>query len=72
MFVQYLQEQGILVLTEAIKACQNAIDEYKGKLVVKEAPRAVSVMIMDVFYNSSCDNMFISPYSFIKFCFWSL
>ncbi|KAF9594024.1 hypothetical protein IFM89_026876 [Coptis chinensis] len=36
------KEQGMLVLTSAIKACTEAIDKHKGKLVVKEAPRAVS------------------------------
>ncbi|KAK1259223.1 hypothetical protein QJS04_geneDACA021912 [Acorus gramineus] len=36
------KEQGISVLTNAIKACTNAIEQHKGKLVVKEAPRAVS------------------------------
>ncbi|XP_026421917.1 eukaryotic translation initiation factor 2 subunit alpha homolog isoform X2 [Papaver somniferum] len=33
-------EQGIMVLTNAIQACTEAIDSHKGKLVVKEAPRA--------------------------------
>ncbi|KAJ6830694.1 eukaryotic translation initiation factor 2 subunit alpha-like protein [Iris pallida] len=36
------KEQGITVLTNAIKACTEAIDSHKGKLIVKEAPRAVS------------------------------
>ncbi|KAJ6828539.1 eukaryotic translation initiation factor 2 subunit alpha-like protein [Iris pallida] len=36
------KEQGITVLTNAIKACTEVIDSHKGKLVVKEAPRAVS------------------------------
>ncbi|ONK79267.1 uncharacterized protein A4U43_C01F4640 [Asparagus officinalis] len=36
------KEQGITVLTNAIKACTEAIDLHKGKLLVKEAPRAVS------------------------------
>ncbi|KAL6657296.1 hypothetical protein ACP70R_005076 [Stipagrostis hirtigluma subsp. patula] len=36
------KEQGISVLTDAIKACKDAIERHKGKLVVKEAPRAVS------------------------------
>ncbi|KAJ6805177.1 eukaryotic translation initiation factor 2 subunit alpha-like protein [Iris pallida] len=35
------KEQGITVLTNAIKACTEAIDSHKGKLIVKEAPRAV-------------------------------
>lgn len=38
-----VQEQGILVLTNAIAACTESIEQHKGKLVVKEAPRAVSV-----------------------------
>ncbi|RZC63682.1 hypothetical protein C5167_025454 [Papaver somniferum] len=36
------KDQGIKVLTNAIQACTEAIDSHKGKLVVKEAPRAVS------------------------------
>ncbi|KAI3977318.1 hypothetical protein MKX01_000231 [Papaver californicum] len=37
------KEQGIQVLTNAIQACTEIIDSHKGKLVVKEAPRAVSI-----------------------------
>jgi len=40
--VAFEQEQGISVLTDAIKACTAEIEKYKGKLVVKEPPRAVS------------------------------
>ncbi|CAI9091769.1 OLC1v1026880C3 [Oldenlandia corymbosa var. corymbosa] len=36
------KEQGIAVLNEAIKACAEEIERHKGKLLVKEAPRAVS------------------------------
>ncbi|CAA6672881.1 unnamed protein product [Spirodela intermedia] len=36
------KEQGISILTEAIQACTKEIDKHKGKLSVKEAPRAVS------------------------------
>ncbi|XP_010917533.1 eukaryotic translation initiation factor 2 subunit alpha homolog [Elaeis guineensis] len=36
------KEQGITILSNAIKACTEEIDRHKGKLVVKEAPRAVS------------------------------
>jgi hypothetical protein len=36
------QDQGISVLTTAVKACTAEIEKYKGKLVVKEPPRAVS------------------------------
>ncbi|XP_078428189.1 eukaryotic translation initiation factor 2 subunit alpha homolog [Wolffia australiana] len=36
------KEQGISVLTNAIQTCTEEIDKYKGKLTVKEAPRAVS------------------------------
>lgn len=36
------KDQGISVLTNAIKVCQETIDRHKGKLVIKEAPRAVS------------------------------
>lgn len=39
------QEQGIAVLTKAITACTEAIEKQKGKLVVKEAARAVSVTL---------------------------
>ncbi|GKB39318.1 eukaryotic translation initiation factor 2 subunit alpha, partial [Tanacetum coccineum] len=34
--------QGIAVLTKAIAACSEEIERHKGKLTVKEAPRAVS------------------------------
>ncbi|XP_008793076.1 eukaryotic translation initiation factor 2 subunit alpha homolog [Phoenix dactylifera] len=36
------KEQGITILNNAIKACTEEIDRHKGKLIVKEAPRAVS------------------------------
>uniref|UniRef100_A0A7N0V3Q5 Uncharacterized protein n=1 Tax=Kalanchoe fedtschenkoi TaxID=63787 RepID=A0A7N0V3Q5_KALFE len=36
------KEQGISVLSKAITACTEEIELHKGKLVVKEAPRAVS------------------------------
>eukprot|EP00850_Spirogloea_muscicola_P018189 SM000164S02251 [mRNA] locus=s164:134772:137155:+ [translate_table: standard] len=36
------KEMGISVLEKAIQACTTEIEKYKGKLVVKEAPRAVS------------------------------
>lgn len=39
------QEQGITVLEKAIMACTEAIEHHKGKLVVKETPRAVSLVI---------------------------
>ncbi|PPR97188.1 hypothetical protein GOBAR_AA23482 [Gossypium barbadense] len=37
-----LYEQGITILSKAIAACTEAIEHHKGKLVVKEQPRAVS------------------------------
>ncbi|KAH7416193.1 hypothetical protein KP509_14G079800 [Ceratopteris richardii] len=36
------KEQGITILNAAIKACTKEIEKHKGKLSVKEAPRAVS------------------------------
>ncbi|XP_016497175.1 eukaryotic translation initiation factor 2 subunit alpha homolog [Nicotiana tabacum] len=36
------KEQGIAVLSKAIAACTQEIERHKGKLTVKEAPRAVS------------------------------
>ncbi|KAJ9537062.1 hypothetical protein OSB04_029795 [Centaurea solstitialis] len=36
------KDQGIRVLTEAIAACAAAIERHKGKLTIKESPRAVS------------------------------
>ncbi|XP_030936490.1 eukaryotic translation initiation factor 2 subunit alpha homolog [Quercus lobata] len=39
------KEQGIAVLNRAIIACTEAIEQHKGKLGVKEAPRAVSVTL---------------------------
>lgn len=41
-----MQEQGISVLNKAIAACAEAIEQHKGKLVVKEPPRAVSVFFL--------------------------
>jgi len=38
-----VQDQGISILTQAIAACTEAIEAQKGKLVVKEPARAVSV-----------------------------
>lgn len=36
------KEQGISVLNNAVKACTEEIELHKGKLTLKEAPRAVS------------------------------
>lgn len=36
------KEQGITVLNKAIAACTEEIQRHEGKLIVKEAPRAVS------------------------------
>ncbi|CBI25434.3 unnamed protein product, partial [Vitis vinifera] len=36
------KEQGMSILNNAIAACTEEIDCHKGKLIVKEAPRAVS------------------------------
>nr|XP_043628378.1 eukaryotic translation initiation factor 2 subunit alpha homolog [Erigeron canadensis] len=36
------KEQGIKVLNQAIAACTNSIERHKGKLTIKEPPRAVS------------------------------
>ena len=36
------QELGISILEMAVKACTKEIEKYKGKLLVKEPPRAVS------------------------------
>jgi hypothetical protein len=38
------QELGIAVLEAAVKACAKEIEKQKGKLVVKEAPRAVCIL----------------------------
>lgn len=37
------QDLGIAVLEAAVKACAKEIEKQKGKLVVKEAPRAVCI-----------------------------
>ncbi|KAH0882435.1 hypothetical protein HID58_058531 [Brassica napus] len=42
------KDQGIKILDEAIVACTETIEEHKGKLVVKEAPRAVSIFFFTV------------------------
>ncbi|KAH0460311.1 hypothetical protein IEQ34_010974 [Dendrobium chrysotoxum] len=36
------KDKGIIILNNSIKACLEAIQNEKGKLIVKEAPRAVS------------------------------
>ncbi|KAH0889822.1 hypothetical protein HID58_052251 [Brassica napus] len=36
------KDQGIEILEKAIAICTETIEEHKGKLVIKEAPRAVS------------------------------
>ncbi|KAG2332368.1 hypothetical protein Bca52824_003548 [Brassica carinata] len=36
------KEQGIEILEKAIEVCTETIEKHKGKLVIKEAPRAVS------------------------------
>ncbi|KAI3689482.1 hypothetical protein L2E82_47440 [Cichorium intybus] len=36
------KEQGIKILTQAIAACGATIERHKGKLTIKESPRAVS------------------------------
>ncbi|TKW36665.1 hypothetical protein SEVIR_2G454500v4 [Setaria viridis] len=46
------KEQGILVLTDAIKACSEAIEGHGGRLVVKEAPRTVSEREDNLFLDS--------------------
>lgn len=38
----FMQDQGIQVLTKAIEASTEALEQHKGKLLVKEAPRTVS------------------------------
>lgn len=38
-----MQEQGIAILNKAIEACTEEIERHKGKLTVKEAPRAVRI-----------------------------
>lgn len=37
------QNQGMSVLNNAIEACKEEIERHKGRLVVKEAPRTVSL-----------------------------
>ena len=38
-----IQEQGIKLLTNAIAAWATSVERHKGKLTVKESPRAVSI-----------------------------
>jgi translation initiation factor 2 subunit 1 len=40
----HYKEKGIVTLNKAIEACITAIEEHKGKLVVKEGARAVSLV----------------------------
>ncbi|CAN6206542.1 unnamed protein product [Urochloa humidicola] len=46
------KEKGILVLTDATKACSETIESHQGRLVVKEAPRAVSEREDNLFLDS--------------------
>lgn len=48
------QDQGISVLRKAIAACTEEIERHKGKLTVKEPPRAVSITfrLLDYAYYS--------------------
>ncbi|KAL0317035.1 UNVERIFIED_CONTAM: Eukaryotic translation initiation factor 2 subunit alpha [Sesamum angustifolium] len=39
------KEQGIAILNKAIEACVEEIERHKGKLTVKEAPRAVRLTV---------------------------
>jgi len=43
-FSNIKQEQGIEILNKAIAACTETIETHKGKLVVKEGARAVSIL----------------------------
>nr|XP_043629708.1 eukaryotic translation initiation factor 2 subunit alpha homolog [Erigeron canadensis] len=36
------KEQGIKILNQAAAACMNSIEGHRGKLIIKESPRAVS------------------------------
>lgn len=46
------QEQGISILNYAIKVCTEEIERHKGKLTVKEAPRAVSFISYSVSFRT--------------------
>lgn len=63
--MSYGQEQGITILNNAIKACTEEIDRQKGKLVVKEAPRAVSInfIINNIMFDCLLFS-FTSPWNF--------
>lgn len=66
----HLQEQGISILNKAIEACTAEIERHKGKLTVKEAPRAVSITLsMNSYKNSmSCHvHPFLSSIMFSYF-----
>ncbi|GAB2239240.1 hypothetical protein Droror1_Dr00025153 [Drosera rotundifolia] len=58
------KEQGIAILNKAIKACTEEIEKYKGKVTLKEEPRAVSErddkMLVDTMNKLNDDNKEIS------------
>ena len=47
------QDLGIAVLESAVKACSKEIEKHKGKLLVKEAPRAVCILFLHFVYSLS-------------------
>ena len=60
ILLQSWQEQGILVLKNAIACCAESIEEHKGKLTLVKPIRAVSVAILSI--------SFIFYISMFKFC----
>ena len=65
------QEQGILVLNNAIASCTEAIEQHKGKLVVKEAARAVSVNFLYISF-LFINYIFYPCTQFLSICLWIL
>ena len=63
LWVSYWQEQGTTVLKNAVKACAEAINSHKGKLIVKEAPRVVSSS-----FQPSCFFSLLFAYFSADFC----
>jgi translation initiation factor 2 subunit 1 len=58
------KDQGIQILRKAIVACTQEIESHKGKLIVKEAPRAVSYAFLLLKFRS------IWRYHPLIWCFW--
>lgn len=57
-----MQEQGIYLLNNAINACGSEIEQRKGQIIVKRAPRKVSTIFQNLL-----EFVFLSTVFFLNF-----